>query len=210
MTTRVGPEERNDLLRRAVAGDQQSVDQLLESYSGYLHVLSRTQLDKRIQHRVDPADIVQETLMEAHRDFVKFRGTELHEFTGWLRQVLVHNLANAVGTHMLAAKRSVHREQLYGSLSAAMDQSHQRLSSLAADHNRSPASEADHQETLSQLAAALEQLSPNYRTVIVLRHVEGLGFTEIANQMDRSAGAVRMLWLRAIEQLRSTMEQQSC
>jgi RNA polymerase sigma-70 factor, ECF subfamily len=209
MTDRVGREERSDLLRRAVAGDRESLDRLLDSYSGYLHVLSRTQLDKRIQHRVDPSDIVQETLMEVHRGFANFRGVDVHEFTGWLRQVLVHNIANAVGTHMRAAKRSVHREQLYASLSASMDRSHQSLSALAAN-SRSPASKADHQETLSELAEALEQLSPDYRTVIVLRHLEELGFAEIASRMSRSAGAVRMLWLRAIEQLRSAMEKQSC
>jgi RNA polymerase sigma-70 factor, ECF subfamily len=210
VTDRIEAEKRSDLLRRAVAGDRESLDRLLDSYSGYLHVLSRAQLDKRIQHRVDPSDIVQETLMEAHRGIANFRGVELHEFTGWLRQVLVHNIANAVGTHMRAAKRSVHREQLFASLSASMDQSHQSLSALAAGHSRSPASEADHQETLSELAKALEQLSANHRTVIVLRHLEGLGFPEIASRMGRSVGAVRMLWLRAIEQLRSAMEKQSC
>ncbi|MCO8125033.1 sigma-70 family RNA polymerase sigma factor [Stieleria sp. TO1_6] len=209
MTNCVGLQERGDLLRRAVAGDRESLDRLLESYSGYLHVLSRGQLDKRIQQRVDPSDIVQETLLEAHRDIASFRGAELHEFTGWLRQVLVHNIANAVGTHMLAAKRSVRREQILGSLSASIDQSHQRLSALTAGH-RSPASEADHQETLSELASALEQLPANYRTVIVFRHLEGLDFAEIASRMARSSGAVRMLWLRAIEQLRLAMEKQSC
>ncbi|MDA8743892.1 sigma-70 family RNA polymerase sigma factor [Rubripirellula amarantea] len=209
MTDCGDPEERLDLFRRAISGDTESLDRLLASFSGYLHVLSRTHLDKRIQHRVSPSDVVQETLMEAHRDIANFHGLELHEFTGWLRQVLVHNIANAVGTHMLAAKRSVHREQLVGSLSASVDHSHQRLSALAADAYRSPASEAGHQETLSELAAALEQLPSDYRTVIVLRHLEGLDFAEVADRMERTSGAVRMLWLRAIEHLRLAMEKQS-
>lgn len=198
----------SELLRHAAAGDRVSLDRLLASYSGYLSVLSRSQLDPRICHRVSPSDIVQETLMEVHRDFADFRGQEIQEFTGWLRQILVHNIARAVETHLQAAKRSVHREQVLGSLSASIDRSHHRLSGLAADSWRSPASEADHQESLSELAEALEHLPTDYRTVIVLRHIEGLGFSDVANRMQRSPGAVRMLWLRAIEQLRSAMEPQ--
>jgi len=198
----------SELLRRAVGGDRESLDQLLVSYAGYLHVLSRAQLDKRIQHRVSPSDVVQETLLEAHRDIGKFRGTELPEFTGWLRQTLVHNIAQAIGTHMLAEKRSVRREQLMGSLSASLELSHHRLSSLASDQRRSPASEVGHQETLAELSSALEQLSPDHRTVIMLRHLEGLAFTDIGERLGRSTGATRMLWLRAIEQLRAAMDKQ--
>ncbi len=194
------------LLRRATDGDLESVEQLLASYAGYLNVLSRNQLDRRVHHRVSPSDVVQETLLEAHRDFNSFRGSEIEEFTGWLRRVLVHNIAQAVATHMSAAKRSVRREQLIDNLSASVNQTHQRLSAFAVDQGRSPASEADHRESLSQLAAALEQLPTDYQQVIRLRHLDGLAFDEVAQRLGRSTGAVRMLWLRAIEQLRLRME----
>ncbi len=198
-----------ELLQLALRGDQESLDQLLANYVGYLKVLTNAQLDRRIQHRVSPSDIVQETLFEAHRDFGRFSGDELEQFTSWLRRVLVHNISNAVGTHVLAAKRSVRREQSLGELSSSVDRSHLRLSAFASDHRRSPASEADHQESLAQLAGALEQLPPDYRTVIVLRHLDGLAFDDVAKRMHRTTGAARMLWMRAIERLRRTMEKQT-
>jgi RNA polymerase sigma-70 factor (ECF subfamily) len=58
---------------------------------------------------------------------------------------------------------------------------------------------------LVALADNLAALPPDYREVIVMRHLQGLSFGEIAQGMDRSEGAVRMLWLRAIGQLRSKM-----
>jgi RNA polymerase sigma-70 factor (ECF subfamily) len=57
-----------------------------------------------------------------------------------------------------------------------------------------------------QLAAALEQLPEDYRQVILLRHIEQLPHSEIARRMNRSEGAVRMLWVRALAQLRNTVD----
>ncbi|WP_417747443.1 sigma-70 family RNA polymerase sigma factor [Rosistilla oblonga] len=208
MANQIESDAASELFRCAADGDAESLERLLASYSGYLRVLSRMHLDRRIQHRVSPSDIVQETLLEVHRDFPSFRGNRVEEFTGWLRQVLVHNIASAVETHLVAAKRSVRAERVIESISASIDRSHHRLASLAADPQRSPASEADHRESLAELAMALEHLPADYRTVIVLRHLDGLPFGDVADRMERSTGAVRMLWLRAIEQLRLAMEPQ--
>ena len=202
------PRSAAELLQLALGGDREALENLLMSYQGYLKVLSRAHLDKRIQHRVSPADLVQDTLLEAHRDFHKFHGTTTAEFTGWIRQVLVHNHARAIETHLLAAKRDVRREQVAANLSGLMDQSHQRLSALLSDHRRSPPSEADHQESLARMAIAIERLPADYAEVITLRHIEGLRFGTVAQRMGRSPGAARMLWLRAIEGLREAMGQQ--
>lgn len=77
---------------------------------------------------------------------------------------------------------------------------------MLADQHRSPSSEADHHETLVELANAIASLSPEYREVIVLRHIEGLPFAEVAARMERTPGATRMLWMRAIERLREAMQ----
>ena len=52
----------------------------------------------------------------------------------------------------------------------------------------------------------LASLPADYRDVIMLRHVEGMPFAKIAHEMGRSPGAVRMLWFRAIKQLRARLE----
>jgi len=56
------------------------------------------------------------------------------------------------------------------------------------------------------IADQLAKLRPDYREVIVLRNLQGLSFEEVAVQMDRKPGAVRMLWLRAIEKFRQLYE----
>ena len=63
-----------------------------------------------------------------------------------------------------------------------------------------------HEQEL-ELANVVAELPADYREVIVLRHIEALPFDEVGRRMDRSAGAVRMLWLRAIRQFRGTRMQ---
>lgn len=147
--------------------------------------------------------------MEAHCGFDKFRGQSDAEFFAWLRKILVHNLARAVEQHVLAAKRDVRREASPIRINASLDRSTMRLEAMLADHHRSAESSASLQEQLIQLANALTLLSPDHRDVIVMRHLEGVSFTTIAERMDRSSGATRMLWLRAIEQLRKLMSEAS-
>jgi len=194
------------LLQLAIAGDGASLETLMSLYVGYLNVLARAHFDQRLRRRLTATDVVQDTLMEAHQGFAKFSGTTTAEFTGWLRIILVHNMARQIETHVLAAKRDVRRERHFGELSESVNQTSMRMSSLMVDERRSPSSEADHQESLVELGNAIERLSPEHREVIVLRHLEGRPFPEIAEQLKRSPGATRMLWLRAIERLRSEMK----
>lgn len=195
------------LLRLAIGGDAASLEALLSEHIGYLNVLARAHFDQRLRRRLTATDVVQDTLLEAHRDFAHFSGTTTAEFTGWLRKILVNNMAHQIEMHLFAAKRDVRRERHADELHDSVNMSHLRMSSLLADRQRGPASEVDHQESLLDLAGAIERLSPQHREVIVLRHLEGQAFAEIAKHMNRSPGATRMLWLRAIDRLRMEMGQ---
>src|SRR5207249_12051722 len=66
------PEE---LLCQARAGSGPALGQLLELYRSYLALLARLQIGRRLQGKVDSADLVQETFLEAHRKWGQFRGT---------------------------------------------------------------------------------------------------------------------------------------
>ncbi len=88
--------ELGQLLTFARAGNRPALGQLLDRYRPYLMLLARLQIDRRLQGKVEAADLVQETFLEAHRDFAQFRGTTEKELVGWLRQILVSNLANLV------------------------------------------------------------------------------------------------------------------
>ena len=165
----------------------------------------RTHLDESIRSRVSPSDVVQETLLEAHQGFAAFRGRTEAELLAWLRQILVHNLATAVEFHVLAAKRDVRRDVSLDRMNRSLERSTVRLGAILRANVASPSSDARRQEDLSVLADALYGLAEDYREVILLRHMEGLPFPEIATRMGRSPGAVRMLWLRGIDQLRQLL-----
>jgi RNA polymerase sigma-70 factor (ECF subfamily) len=195
-----------ELLRRSLDGDIDCLGALLAGYVNYLKVLSQAQLDVRVRRRVSSSDVVQETLLEAHRDFPQFQGQSLPEFTGWLRRILINNLARIVESHLLAAKRDIRREKYLEEVDESLNRSAARLERILADEGgNTPASEVDRQETLVRLADAIASLAPKYREVIILRHIEGESFSEIGSRMERTSGAARMLWMRAIEKLREAM-----
>ncbi len=190
------------LLREAKAGTPDCLGALLQLYGNYLKVLAAGQLDRRLSARIGPSDIVQETLLEAHRDFAAFRGTTRQEFLAWLRKILVNNLSRTAERHLHAAKRDVRREVAIPVLTEALNRSAGRLEAVLADSATSPSSNFDRQENALIVADQLAELPRDYREVLTMRHLQGMSFDEIAECLNRSPGAARMLWLRAVEALR--------
>jgi len=200
------PTHAGRLLERARSGSTESLGHLLQLYGNYLRLLTVAQLEQRLRARVSPSDVVQETFFEAHRDFAQFRGTTTAEFIAWLRRILVNNLYRVVEQHVLAEKRDVRRELSLERLATALEQSTARLEAVILDPGRSPCADLQHQELEVTLADEIASLSADYREVIILRHIQLLPFEEIGQRMDRSSGAARMLWLRAIKQLRERLD----
>jgi RNA polymerase sigma-70 factor, ECF subfamily len=198
-----GASSADNLISRARRGSKSSLGSLLQQYRNYLVVLASMQIEKRLQPRVSPSDVVQETMLRAHKHFGQFRGTTEQELLAWLRQILVNNLAKFVEQHMLAARRDVRREVSIERIGAAMEHSTIQLAALVPASTKSPSMAVQQREEAVVLADRLAQLPDDYREVLVLRNLQGLPFDEISRQIDRSVGATRMLWLRAIEKLRS-------
>jgi RNA polymerase sigma-70 factor (ECF subfamily) len=191
----------------ARSGSNSSLGRLLTLYTNYLKLLVSAQLDARLRVRVSPSDIVQEAFFEAHRDFGQFRGKSTVEFGAWLRRILVNNILQAVEQHVLAEKRDVRREVSLDEMGRRLEQSTARLESLLPGNVDSPSLHAVRRENELLLADALAALPTDYREVLLLRHIEGLPFEQVAQRMERSAGAVRMLWLRALKALRQSLEE---
>ncbi len=189
----------------ACAGSNSSLGRLLTLYTNYLKLLVTAQLDDRMRGRVSPSDIVQESFLEAHRDFNQFRGHTPGEFVVWLRRIVVNNILRMVEQHVLAEKRDVRREISLEEIRRRLEQSTVRLETLLALEDDSPSEFAAQREDEIRLADTLTQLPADYREVIILRHIEGLPFDDVGRRMGRSAGAVRMLWLRALKQLRDQL-----
>lgn len=196
------------LIERARGGNATSAGTLLSHYRNYLAVLAASQLEPRLQPRVSASDVVQETLIRAHQNFGQFRGDTERELLAWLRQILVNNLAKLIEQHVLAARRDVRRERSIERLGASVEQSTVALASLLAASQATPSVVAQRNEAAVELANRLALLPDDYRQVLVLRNLQEMPFEQVAQQMGRSVGATRMLWLRAIEKLRSVYDQQ--
>jgi RNA polymerase sigma-70 factor (ECF subfamily) len=195
------------LLALAQRDGTDALGQLLELYRGYLKLLAASQIHVRLQARVSPSDIVQETFLQAHRAFDQFRGETAPEFFGWLRQLLASQVARLLERHVHAAKRDVRREISLDAIGASLARSSYQLEHGLADKHLSPGSAAQRHENAVFLANELANLPEDYRQVLILRNLEGLSFSQVAERLDRSPGAVRMLWFRAIQKLRGRLEE---
>jgi RNA polymerase sigma-70 factor (ECF subfamily) len=194
-----------DLLARARGGDARQLDELFTQCRGYVSIVARAQVESWLRAKVDASDLVQETLLEAYRDFGAFRGTTEAEWLAWLKRIVTHNAANFVRHYQGAAKRQAKREVPLGAMGPKGD-------GPAADPpylGESPSQQILRKEREWQVAEALEQLTPDYREVILLRNLERLPFNEVAERMGRSRPAVQMLWMRAMEKLQEVLVESS-
>jgi RNA polymerase sigma-70 factor, ECF subfamily len=191
-----------DLLEQARTQDGAAFGQLLELYRSYLTLLARLKLGRQLRSKTDSADLVQETFLEAHRHFAAFRGGTEAEFVSWLRQILAGRLAKLARRYMGTQGRDVRLER---ELLVALDESSQRLERGLAARQSSPSQQAAGREQAVLLAEALDRLPTAYREVLILRHLEGLSFPEVARRMGRTQPSVKKLWARALPRLRDAL-----
>jgi RNA polymerase sigma-70 factor, ECF subfamily len=191
------------LLALARSGDGAALGQLLERYRSYLSLLARVQIGRRMQGKLDVADVIQETYLEAHRGIGQFRGTTEAQYLAWLRQILVGILANQVRRYFGTKRRDVRLER---ELQDGLDRSSVFLGSHLIAAQSSPSSQASRREQAVLLADAMEELPRDYREVIILRQLEGLSFPQVAQRMGRTEDSVKNLWARALVRLRRLLE----
>jgi RNA polymerase sigma-70 factor (ECF subfamily) len=176
----------------------------LERFRGYLLLLAQLRWDARLQGRFDPSDLVQDTLLEAHEKQAQFKGTCDAELAAWLRQILAHNLADALrGLDRL--KRDVNLER---SLEMLLGETSSRLQACLAAEQSSPSNQAAQTEELTRLTDSLAQLPPPQREAVTLHHVQGLTLAELARRMERTEASVAGLIRRGLKRLRELMGEQ--
>ena len=198
--------EARELLAAALTGSGASLGDLLDRHRNYLILLATPHLVGPGRKRCSESDIVQETFLEAHRDFAAFRGTTLPQFQAWLRRILSNNILTFLERHVWAEKRDVRREQSLHTVAEGLDCSAINLESFVAGSTDSPSECAMRREDSLVLADAIASLPDDYREIIILRTFQGLSFDEAAASMDRTAGALRMLWMRALESVRARLD----
>jgi RNA polymerase sigma-70 factor (ECF subfamily) len=191
------------LLGQARTGDDGALGRLLEGYRPYLTLLARLQIGRLLQGKADCADMVQETFLEAARHFGQFRGETEPELAAWLRQILAGCLAHLVRRYYGTQARDVRLER---TLEDELAQSSRAIDRGLIAEQSTPSQAASRREQAVLLANALDRLPPDYREVIILRHLEGLTFPEVATRMGRSLDSVEKLWVRALPRLRRALE----
>src|SRR5262249_21897687 len=154
----------------------------------YLRLLAQGQLGRCLRAKCDPSDIVQQTLLEAHRDFAQFAGNHEGEFLAWMRQILAHNLYNET-RRFAAQQRNAAREVSLDQFRAGLDHSSFVLGRCLAADVTPPSQAATEREAAVRVADVMASLPEDYRTVLILRVFEGLPAEEVAQRMNRSSGA---------------------
>ncbi len=193
------------LLYLARAGSVSALGELLERYHGYLSLLARLQIGRRLQGKVDAGDLVQETFLGVHQHFAQFRGTTESEFVSWLRRILASKLADLLRRYC-GARRDVRLER---ELAEELDQSSRVLFEGLIAAESTPSQQASRREQSVLLAEALGRLPEDYREVLILHHLEELSFPEVARRMDRTLDSVKNLWIRALARLRRRLGRQT-
>jgi RNA polymerase sigma-70 factor (ECF subfamily) len=192
------------LLQRAKCGDTQALGALLEIYRNYLTVLARLQIEPALRGKLSTSDLVQETFLNAKQGIAGFRGRTEAELMAWLRRIMANRLSDAL-RRFSGPSRAIQTER---QLADQMEQSSMVLGHIVPSHEPSPCEQLEQREQEVLLADALAALPDAYRDVLVLRHLKGLRFGEVAEQMGRSVDSVKNLWVRAIDSLRSALESQ--
>jgi RNA polymerase sigma-70 factor (ECF subfamily) len=175
----------------------------IEDFRDYLIVLARSRIGSQDAAKLDASDIVQETLLEAHRKSDQFRGSEPASMAAWLRQMLACNLTDRI--------RSLHRQKRDASREVAieaisLEASSQRLNDWIASQQSTPSLQLRRLETLLELASAMEQLPEAQREAVRMRYIDGLALADIAQRLNRTTTAVAGLLKRGLEHLRGQLD----
>ncbi len=192
-------------LQAAREGDTAAKERLFASCRNYLNVVARGELESWLRAKADASDLVQQTLLEAHRDFDRFEGRSYGETFAWMRRIMSHNAADVARRFGKAAKRDVRREVRFADGAASDFDSRPGAPEPAASDD-SPSQQLVNADDQLRLAEAICQLPDDYREVVLLRNIQRLPFADVAERMGRSRPATQMLWTRAIKRLQSTMD----
>lgn len=194
--------DTDELLDRAAAGDDSARQRLLDRHRDRLRRMVAIRLDRRVGRRVDPSDVVQDALAVAHRKLDEFLVRRPVPFYPWLRQIAWESLVKCHQRHT-ADKRTVAREEVF----TLSDDSIEDLVGRLASSGTGPGERAARAEMRQRVRAALRELAPADREVLVLRYLEQLSTAETADVLGCRVGAVKVRLLRALRRLRDLLDE---
>jgi RNA polymerase sigma-70 factor, ECF subfamily len=195
--------ETEKLLRRIAEGDRAARGLLLASYRQRLKQMVALRLDSRLAARIDPSDVVQETLAEADQKLDAYARDRPLPFYLWLRRLGWERVILLHRRHIRTQKRSVRRETPGGW--SLPDKSALQLAQRLAGGSSSPSDHLQREERSARVRQALAELNETDREVLVLRFLEDLAPREVGAVLGISEAAVKMRQLRAIQRMRGLL-----
>ena len=184
------------LLLDARAGSREALGKVLQACRRYLLRVADRQIDRDLKVKGSPSDLVQETFLDAQRDFPRFHGGSEKEFLAWLSRILRNNVRNLSRDYRESGKRRVEREVRLDDSARSGD-----IRPNLVARTPTPSSIAIKQEEARAFSRSVRQLPDHYREVIRLRNREHRTFEEIGTIMNTTAECARKLWHRAMRQL---------
>lgn len=148
---------------------REGIGSLLGRYRSYLLLLARAEVGKRLQSKVDASDLVQETLMDAHRNFDRFEGQTEAQLIAWLKAILAGNVAKTLRHYLGTARRDLRRE-IENDLTTSLACADRDLRQVAGAGTERPSQCVIKDEQAAAVAEAVQNLPPDYRQVMILRH----------------------------------------
>ncbi len=190
------------LLDRAANGDMSARDDLLRRHRSRLRRMVAVRADPRLAARVDPSDVVQETLADAAARLDAYLRDRPLPFYPWLRQLAQRRLIDLHRRHVRAQRRSVTREEGPAGLP---DQSAMQLADRLFARQSSPSAGLHRRERRERVRTALAALPDPDREVLVLRVLEEMPTREIAAVLGITESSVRSRQVRALDRLKALL-----
>jgi RNA polymerase sigma-70 factor (ECF subfamily) len=193
-----------DLVRRAAAGDQQALAEVFDLYRERLRQMVRLRLDRRLQGRLDPSDVLQEAYFDLARRLPEYARNPAMPFYLWLRFLTGQRLIDLHRHHLGAQMRDAGQEvSLYrGALPQASSVS---LAAQLLGRLTTASRAAIRAETQIRVQEALNSMDPMDREVLVLRHFEMLSNDETAEVLGIRKSAASNRYIRALKRLKDIL-----
>jgi len=189
------------LMKKACAGDQEALCTLFEGYGPGILGRIATNIPAQWRSLLTAEDVLQEAYTDAFLEIASFTPRGPDSFQAWLFTIARNNLRNAIDA-LEADKRGGGRRRI---VPRSTDESLVALYDTLCVTHSTPSRQAAQAEAQTELLRAIDQLPDDHRRTVLAYDVEGRGIDEVAQELNRSAGAVFMLRSRAHRALRRIM-----
>jgi len=189
--------DTDQLLASFAGGDASAESVLLSRHRARLKRLVMVRMDRRLASRVDPSDVVQETMIQASRRLPEYVRQRPLPFYPWIRQLAIEQVAYQHRRHINALGRTVNREAINQHF--LPEHSGIELAKRLVSAGTSPSDDAAQRELRAVVRKVLDELSEEDRDVLVLRFLEQLTAVDTAEVLVESLDAVKSRQRRALE-----------